>query len=60
MIIFNSECRINSTRLILSLSNSWRDYYKAFRAWEAEDISIIEDDLIDAERKNKVGIVITT
>ena len=56
MIILNSEGKLTPQDLFYPYKIHGRDYYKAFRAWEAEDISIIEDDLIDAKRKNKVGI----
>ena len=53
----NSEGKLTPQDLFYPYKIHGRDYYKAFRAWEAEDISLIEGDLISAERKNKVGIV---
>ena len=56
LIILNSNGKVTPHDLSYPYNIHGRDYYKAFRAWEAEDLSIIEDDLISAERKNKVGI----
>jgi hypothetical protein len=57
MIILNSNGKIIPQDLFYPYKIHGRDYYKAFRAWEAEDLSLIEGDIISAERKNKVGIV---
>lgn len=57
MIILNSNGKVVPQDLFYPYKIHGRDYYKAFRAWEAEDISIIEGDIISAERTNKVGIV---
>jgi len=57
MIILNSKGKITPQDLFYPYKIHGRDYYKAFKAWEAEDLSIIEGDIISAERKNKVGIL---
>lgn len=57
MIILNSNGKITPQDLFYPYKIHGRDYYKAFKAWEAEDLSIIEGDIISAERKNKVGIL---
>lgn len=56
MIILNSNGKVTPQDISYPYKIHGRDYYKAFRAWEAEDLSIIENDIISAERKNKVGI----
>ena len=58
LIILNSDGKITPQDVFYPYNIHGRDYYKAFRAWEAEDMSIIEGDIISAERKNKVGITI--
>ncbi len=57
LIILNSNGKVTPQDLSYPYKIHGRDYYKAFRAWEAEDLSIIEGDIISAERKNKVGIL---
>jgi hypothetical protein len=57
LIMLNSNGKITPQDVFYPYKIHGRDYYKAFKAWEAEDISIIEGDIISAERKNKVGIV---
>ena len=56
MIILNSNGKITPQDISYPYNIHGRDYYKAFKAWEAEDLSLIENDLIAAERTNKVGI----
>lgn len=56
LIILNSAGKVSPYDLIKPYLLHSRDIYKAFKAWEIEDINYINEELVPYDLKNKTGL----
>lgn len=57
LIILNSAGKVSPYDLIKPYLLHSRDIYKAFKAWEIEDMNYLEEDFVPFRIRNKTGLV---